>query len=262
LIPLLLYLVLKSGWSGIIIPLKEDWRFFFGLAVMGIVLPNILQNYGMIWTTAHLSSIIQSSGPIFTILMAVLLLKEPLGRNKVLGSALALTGTLLLVTEGGVILTGSKFIGNFLVLMSAFSYSVSSVMSKKILEKYEPLTVAVLSMVMGTIILAIFSIFENPIEGIIHLSPRIWVIIILLGMLPGSLALLIWYTVLKTSELSKLILFIYLIPVFATVISVYWPGEVITFSTVLFALLIIIGVMMAHYEKERRCGSMKNRKAI
>ena len=251
LIPLLLYLVFNDGWNGIITPLKEDGKFFIGLAVMGIVLPNILQNYGMIWTTAHLSSIIQSSGPIFTIIMAVMLLREPFGINKALGSALALTGALLLVTEGGVTLTGSKFIGNFLVLMSAFSYSVSSVMSKKILEKYGPLTVAVVSMTIGTVILALLSIFENPVDGIVNLSPRIWVIVILLALLPGSLALLIWYKVLRTSELSRLILFIYLIPVFATAISVYWPGEVVTISTVLFALLIVCGVMIAQYEKRR-----------
>jgi drug/metabolite transporter (DMT)-like permease len=251
---LILYLALKRGLDSIIKPLKEDWKFFFVLGLVGITLPNILQNYGMIWTTASLSSIIQSSGPIFTILLAVIFLHEPLGINKVLGTTLALSGAILLVTEGGVKFTGSTFLGNFLILMSALSYSISSIMSKKILEKHGPLTIAILSMVIGTAILAIFSIFESPQEYILQLSLYHWFIVVILALLPGAIALLIWYVVLRTTEVSRLILFIYLIPVFATIISFFWLGEVITISTVFFAFLIVCGVMITQFEKINKRG--------
>lgn len=248
---LVIYLALRGGLDTVIRPLKEDWKFFSVLGLVGITLPNIFQNFGMIWTTASLSSIIQSSGPIFTILLAVVFLHEPLGINKVLGTTLALSGAILLVTEGGVKFTGSTFFGNFLILMSALSYSISSIMSKKILEKYGPLTVAILSMVIGTAILAIFSIFESPQEHIPQISLYHWFIVVVLALLPGAIALLIWYMVLRTTEVSRLILFIYLIPVFATIISYFWLNEVITIITVFFAFLIVCGVIVAQYEKAR-----------
>ncbi len=252
LIPLLLFLALKGGWESIIVPLREDWKFFLCLGIIGIVLPNILQNYGMRWTDASISSIIQSSGPIFTILLAVLFLREPLGVNKVLGTALALSGAILLVTEGGGRFTGSTFIGNFLVLMSAVSYSFSSVLSKKMLEKHGPVTIALLSMVIGTLILAVLSIFESPQEHMAQISAYHWLIVVILALLPGTLALLIWYKILRTTEVSRLILFIYLIPVFATAISYFMLEEIITLNTVLFALLIVCGVMIAQYERSKK----------
>jgi drug/metabolite transporter (DMT)-like permease len=253
LIPLIVFLTLKKGWKGVIKPLKEDWKLFVCLGVIGIVLPNLFQNYGMIWTEANLSSIIQSSAPIFTILLAVVLLHEPLGINKVFGATLALSGSLLLVTEGGMSFGGSKFIGNFLILMSAVSYSFSSILGKKMMEKHDPFTITILSMVIGGIILAVFSFFEHPQEHVPHLSNYHWSLIVILAILPGSLALLIWYTVLKSTEVSKLILFIYLIPVFATVISYLSPlREIITLKTVLFALLIVCGVMIAQFNKSRK----------
>jgi drug/metabolite transporter (DMT)-like permease len=249
IIPLLLFLLLKEGTDNILKPLKDDFFFFLCLGIVGITLPNLFQNYGMTMTSAHLSSIIQASGPIFTIIMAVIILKEPLGANKVLGAAIALSGTLLLVTSSGVGLTESMFLGNFLVLLSAISYAASSIMSKKILEKYDPMTTATLSIFLGTIILAVFSIFESPFEKVPAISLYSWNIIVILALFPGSFALLAWYWILRTSEVSRIILFIYLIPVFATAIAYFWPGEVITLSTIFFAALIICGVAIAQYEK-------------
>lgn len=252
LIPLFIFMVLKEEYSGITTSLKDDLFFFVSLGVIGITIPNMFQNYGMTMTSAHLSSIIQSSGPIFTIILAVLILNEPLGLNKVIGTVIALSGTLLLVTGGGLKLGDSMFLGNFLILMSAIAYAFSSIMSKKILEKYDPLTVATMSTFLGTVILAVFSLLESPHEKIPQISLYSWNIIVILALFPGSFALLVWYWILRTSELSRIILFIYLIPVFATAIAYFWPGEVVTLSTIVFAALIICGVGIAQYEIENK----------
>ncbi|UCF07607.1 MAG: DMT family transporter [Thermoplasmata archaeon] len=254
LIPLFLYLLFKKELGTMMKALREDWKLFLALGIFGITVPNILQNFGMLWTSAHVSSVIQASGPIFTIMLAVVLLREPLGLNKMAGAGLAILGTLLLITEGGVTLTGATFLGNMLVLLSAVSYAFSSILSKKSLEKYEPLTVAILSMMIGTPCLAVFWVFEDPVEHVPQISPYLWFIVIVLAILPGVVALLLWYVVLKTREVSRLILFIYLIPVFATVISYFFPGELIKVSTVFFAALTICGVMIAQYEKQKKEG--------
>jgi drug/metabolite transporter (DMT)-like permease len=252
IIPLVVFVIIKGGWKSLSKPLKEDWRFFMGLGLMGITFPNILQNYGMTMTSAHISSIIQSSGPIFTIILAVLLLKESLGKRKVMGTVIAISGTILLVTGGGLDLEDSTLLGNLLVLMSAISYAISSIMSKKILEKYEPLTAATMSIFLGTIFLTFFMVLESPGKNVPNISIFNWYIIIVLALFPGSLALLVWYMILRKHEVSKLILFIYLIPVFATAISYFWPKEVIRPETVLFAFLIVCGVMIAQYEKSNK----------
>jgi drug/metabolite transporter (DMT)-like permease len=252
IIPLLILMVLRGGKESLLAPLRNDWRFFFCLGLVGITLPNVLQNYGMTMTSAHLSSIIQASGPVFTIILAVLILKEPLRSNKVLGTVIAISGTFLLVTGGGTGFENSTVLGNFLVLMSAISYAVSSILSKKILEKYDPLAVATVSMLLGTMILAVFMVFESPAKKVPAISLDYWIIVVVLALLPGSLALLIWYKILKTAELSRIILFIYLIPVFATAIAYVWPGEIIELSTILFAFLIVCGVAIAQYERRKK----------
>jgi drug/metabolite transporter (DMT)-like permease len=258
-IPIIVYMLITSGKESILRPLKEDFLFFFCLGLVGITLPNVFQNYGMTMTSAHLSSIIQASGPVFTIIMAVIILKEPLGKNKVVGTVIAIAGTVLLVTGGGLDLADSTFLGNFLVLMSAIAYAFSSIMSKKILDKYDPFTVAAISMFLGTIILAFFMMFESPVERIPEISLNGWIIVLVLAALPGTMALLVWYRVLRTSEVSKIILFIYLIPVFATTIAYFWPGEKILPTTIVFAALIVCGVVIAQYEKRNKNNKIKEK---
>ena len=114
------------------------------------------------------------------------------------------------------------------------------------------MTVATMSMFLGTIILAIFMTLESPVEQVPNITPEYWVYILVLAMLPGSLALLIWYKILQKNEVSRIILFIYLIPVFATAISYVWPGEFIKLSTIIFAFLIACGVGIAQYEKSNK----------
>jgi drug/metabolite transporter (DMT)-like permease len=248
-IPLIIFMVARSGINSFIKPLKENFLFFLCLGLVGITLPNIFQNYGMTMTQSHLSAIIQASGPVFTIILAVLILKESLGRNKVLGTIIALSGTLLLVSGSGADLFGNTSFGNFLVLMSAISYAVSSILSKKILHKYDPLCAATMSMFLGTIVLIALMIFESPAQKVPQISTQGWMIILILAILPGALALLIWYSILKTTEVSRIILFIYLIPIFAAVISYIWLKEEILITTILFGFLIVCGVVIAQYEK-------------
>ena len=252
LIPLILYLVIKRDLKPMMKALRDDWKLFLALGLVGITFPNLLQNYGMVWTSAHVSSIIQASGPVFTIILALFFLREHLGLYKIAGTALAIIGTLLLITEGGVTFKGTTFLGNLLVMLSAISYAFSSILSKKSLEKYEPLTVAILSILVGTPFLALFWVIENPVEQVPRISAYLWSIVIILAILPGVAALLLWFTVLKTREVSRVILFIYLIPVFATAIAYFIFEEAITISTVFFAFIIICGVTIAQYEYKKR----------
>lgn len=251
-IPLLLFMVARSGKESLMRPFKEDFLFFLCLGLVGITLPNIFQNYGMTMTQSHLSAIIQASGPVFTIILAVLILKEPLGRNKVVGTVIALSGTLLLVSGSGSNLLGATSFGNFLVLLSAIAYAISSIMSKKILHKYDPLCAATISMFLGTLILVFLMLFESPAEKVPQITAEGWVIILILAILPGALALLVWYVILSTTEVSRIILFIYLIPIFAAIISYFWLREEILVSTIVFGALILCGVIIAQYERKNR----------
>ncbi|MBU4189976.1 MAG: DMT family transporter, partial [Candidatus Thermoplasmatota archaeon] len=116
-IPMFIMIFINQGKNAFVHS-RKNWLVFTGIGVFAIALPNIFQNIGMKYTTASLSSIIQSSGPVFTIALAVIFLGESLNIRKVSGAFIALTGTIMLVGGGSFCFAGSTFYGNILLLLS------------------------------------------------------------------------------------------------------------------------------------------------
>jgi drug/metabolite transporter (DMT)-like permease len=245
-IPILIFLLLKHGINKIKLT-KDDWLIYFSIGLFTIILPGILQNVGMKYTTASVSSIIQTSGPIFTIILAIIFLNESADKKKIVGSICALIGTIFLVisTDKNIDLFDISVYGNFLILLSGVSYAISSIITKKGLERKNPIQILGFSSLIGFIVLSIISSFERPLNVIINLSIETWFAIFLLVLFPSFIAILLWYEAMMNEEISRLVVFIYLMPVFAVIFSYILIGEIISIQTIFFAILIIFGVALA-----------------
>ena len=245
-IPILTFLLIKHG-KNIIPTSKDDWLIFLGIGSFTIILPGILQNVGMMYTTASVSSIIQTSGPIFTIILAIFILRESADIKKIVGATIALIGTIFLVVsiDEDFSLIGSTVYGNFLILLSGISYAISSIITKKGLRKIKPLQMLGFSTLVGFLVLSIISILEEPLYIITNLSTDIWIVVSLLILFPSFIAILFWYEAMANEEVSRLVVFVYLMPVFAVIFSYIFLGEIISIQTMLFAALIIGGVALA-----------------
>ena len=243
-IPMLIMIFLNQRKNAFVHS-RKNWFVFAGIGVFAIALPQIFQNIGMKYTTASVSSIIQSSGPVFTIALAVILLGESLNIRKVAGAFIALAGTIMLVGGGTFCFEGSTFYGNILLLLSAISYSISGVITKKGLEKNSPFTILSFGIMVGFIVLTTTSALTENIMIITSLSIETWFVILFLALFPSFIASWLWYKILIDTELSKLAVFLYLMPVFAVLFSYIMIGEIINVYTVFFAGLIIGGVAIA-----------------
>ncbi|HEC95114.1 MAG TPA: hypothetical protein ENI45_04020, partial [Thermoplasmatales archaeon] len=89
------------------------------------------------------------------------------------------------------------------------------------------------------------TIFYEDISVILSFDVYTWFIIIMLTVFASGVAVILYYVVLVDTELSQLIVFVYLIPLFATVFSYLLLGETITLETAVFAILIVGGVAVA-----------------
>jgi len=248
-IPILLYLILKNR-KNILPNSKNEWFMLSGISIFTIIIPNVLQNIGMMNTTASVTSIIQSSGPIFTILMAIILLKESTDFNKISGAIVALIATILLTitNNGKITLEGITVFSNSLILLSSISYSFSSIITKKGLNTIKPLKMLGLSSFIGFIILSFTSLIERPIVALSNLSIETWFIVLLLIMFPSFIALIFWYEVMIHEEISRLVIFVYLLPVFSVIFSILLLGETITIQTIIFSSIIIGGIAFSQKE--------------
>ncbi len=255
LVPIALFTIWLRGWDKTIFPIKDDFFLILGIALTQFFLPLVSQNVGMTMmdpeTAASMSSLLQATAPVFTIFLSIIFLGEYIGIKKGFGTILALTGTVMLVTRGGVVLRGVTLVGNLLLLGSAIFYAVSGLLVKRALDKHEPLSILSVALFLSVLFFLPATLFlEDPVQ-IITIEGGSWLLAIYLGLFANGIVLILWYYVLRTKELSKQILFVYLIPFFGIIFSYLFVDEVITIQTFIFGAVILIGITIAQYEKER-----------
>ncbi len=246
----------RKGFSGMASEYRSDWKILTLAGVFGIAMPNALLNIGLQYTTASLSAIIQASGPVFTLIFAVILLKEFLGLDKMVGSVVAIIGIVLLVSQSGLDISNASFVGNVIILASSMCYAISGVIVKVALRKHHPVDVTGWSLIVGSFLL----LWTTPLEigATMNFNWQFAVIVVMLGIFPGCLAFLFYNYVLRTSEVSSLAFFIYLIPVIATLLAILFLGEIITAETVILASIAILGVVIAQYKLISRARGVQN----
>ena len=211
---------------------------------------NIAQNIGLQWTDAGVASIIQSVGPVFAVVLAVMFLGERFTRAKVAGAVLAILGTAGIVTGGGAALGGSSMLGNVLMVITAAAYAAGGTIAKHVLREVDPTTLMAVGTPFSLVPLAAFSLLEGDMVGTLRGATATgWASVIFLALLATGVTMIMWYRVLARVELSHLTYFVYLIPVFSVALSWWLLGETIALVQVLFAALIIAGVAVAQREE-------------
>jgi drug/metabolite transporter (DMT)-like permease len=241
---MMLLISLKYPLHTIVATIRKEWKPLMVLGLLYVTIPNIAQNVGLEHGTSSIASVIQSSGPVMTLLFAVLLLRESMDRNKAIGTIVALAGTVLLVAGNGVSLGDEDFVSSLLILASAASYGLAWVSAKRMLERNPPTLIIGLSLLFGTALLAFAVPFEDPIVA----NMDAWSLanLAVLGFLCGSISSLLYLSALEKREVSKMAFFIYLMPVFASAFAWVLRSEGVEAWTAFCGVIIVIGIALAN----------------
>jgi drug/metabolite transporter (DMT)-like permease len=124
-------------------PVKnKDLLYLFVCSFFGVVINQTLFLVGLDMTSPINSSIILSTNPIFAFVFAALILKEKITFLKGSGLAIGLAGVLLLILQNGTPdIASSTFLGDVYTLVNTVSWAFYTVVIKRMLERYHPVTV-------------------------------------------------------------------------------------------------------------------------
>ncbi len=206
-----------------------------------------IQVTGLEYTSAASTGWIVGVTPVFMAILSIIFFKEKLSKTKIIGIIVAFSGLLLLVSRSNM--SNIKFIeqkGDLLVLASAFTWSVYSLVNKKISLKYPPMMTILFLFIMMAVIISPFTVTRQSINAVIHLSLIGWVSILFLGIFCSGIAYVLWAKSLKELEATKVGSFLYLEP-FVTVLSAWLIlSETITLTIILSGLIITVGVILVN----------------
>ncbi len=237
-------LLLKKDFS---INLKSH-GFIFILALIA-VFHLMIQVTGLKYTTAANTGWIIGTAPIFMAILAAIFFREKIGLLKIGGIIIAMFGLLLLIGKGNI--TNVDLIknkGDLLVLASAFTWGVYSMVNKKISLSYSPLMTILYLFIMMAVIIIPFNLNAASVNSVVHLSLNGWISILFLGLFCSGIAYVIWAYSLRDLESAKVGAFLYFEPLVTVLAAWVLLSESITGLMILSGAIITLGVVLVNKE--------------
>ena len=232
---------------------KSDYKKILIASFFGITINMLAFFKGLSLTSPISASVMMVTSPIMVLIFSSILIRKPIGKQRILGVFIGLVGALFLITLGNSSTetsTNSAF-GNFLVFLNAASYGLYLVLAKDLVKKYNPIVFIKWLYLFGLIFVIPF--------GYSELTAVIW------QEIPTNIYWNISFVLLFTTcitylfnlyGLSKLkpttvSVFIYLQPVIATIYALIVGSDSLNLVKLCATLLIFLGVYLVTKQVEK-----------
>ena len=195
--------------------------------------------------------LVQTEVP-FGVLFAYFMLKEKPTIRSLIGITIAFVGVYILT--GSPNLEG-KFLGIFLTILGSAIWALGQVLVKPLSKEISPLTlVAWLAIFSGPILIFLSSILDgNTINYIKSANFNSWAIAFYLGFFMQPVTYGCFYYVLKNNPLYKVLPIVTMgIPLTGLLAAILLLGEKPTTELYLGGFIILIGVILILYTKQKK----------
>ena len=236
-------------WRGDVraVPSRRDWLPLVGLGLLGVTAFGALYTTGLQWTGAAEGTLIQGMSPLLTLLLAALLVGEPVRRGQVLGGLTAFVGLGVLLLGGTAAWGGGadRLVGD-LVLCGAClcwtGYNVSVRLTAGRLRLGESSAYALL---IGTVLLIPFAAFEPARVPLARVSPTAWLAVGYLALISTCLAYIWWNDGIRKIGAGRASTFSFVGPVAAMLSAAPLLGEGPGPAQLIGGALILGGLFVA-----------------
>jgi drug/metabolite transporter (DMT)-like permease len=207
---------------------RDVWAFLY-LGFFGVSVNQFCFTLGLHYTSVSHSAIIVGMGPIYTLILAVLLRLERATWHKAVGMAIAFTGIAVLALEGGISAHSPSLLGDAITMTGSVGFAAYAVLGKRVAGGYDALTMTAYNHFAGALVVLPLAIlqawFLGAAENWRAVPWEAWAAILYMGVFGSAVAYLLYYWLLRYLEASQLSAFTYLLPVMATILGILTLGE-------------------------------------
>lgn len=248
-LPVLFIMVKVRGVSLVFEP-KELLRI---LIAGGIITAHFLiQITGLKYTSAVNTGWLIAVSPLAMATLAFLILKEKISRAAVLGIFVATLGIVTLVSEGSFAdLDWLNSIGDWLVLLSAHTWALYTVVIRDLTRKHNPLAVTVAVLAPSAVIIPLIMLFSSDWTKFVTMSSEAYLWLLFLGVFGAGLAHWFWQKGVATVGAANAGIYLYLEPLATTALAVPYLNEYFGWPTALGGALVLGGVYVAEFRRKK-----------
>lgn len=231
----------KRDWKTAV----YSWKWLLVLSFLGVSCFNTLLYTAAHTTTAINVSLMQTVMPATIILISWVVFQEKISSIQMVGVAVSMAGACLIVIRGQwrVLMTMELVEGDVLMLIAVFIYALYSALFRK-RPPIHPLSMLILTFGLGALMLLPLYLWELAVVGPFSLNPAALMSILYVALFPSVVAYFCWNRGIELIGANRAGLFSYLVPVFASVMAIFFLGETLQGYHVMGMALIIVGMVI------------------
>jgi drug/metabolite transporter (DMT)-like permease len=222
-------------------PSRSDFGKLFLYGASGIAIYSVLLCAAERGVGAGTASFIIGIAPIFTAVLASLVLKEKMSKRAWAGLAVAFAGAgMMSVGKSSGLFVSFEIMA---LLAAAMLSALSLTVQKSLLNRISPLACTIYSVWAGTLLLCPF--LPDALKACAHAPMTAIVSVVYLGIVPAAIGYIFWSFVLAHTPAGRAAAFLYLVPAVAAVQSAVLLGELPTSWEVAGSAVIMLAVVGA-----------------
>lgn len=229
------------------------------IAVLGLfqtVLQYIMFYIGLAHTSGVKSSILVAVNVFMSLIISALVFKmEKLTFQKTAGVVLGFAGVVIINLTSVSSLGGFSIKGEGAILLSAFAYSVSSVLIKKYSQTDNPVMLSGWQFFAGGVFMIIFGLIAGG-KFIVEPSETAKSLLILFYLaFISAVAYTVWGILLKYNPVSNVAVMGFMNPVFGVLLSAAILGETaeaFSFKNLISLLLVCVGIFIVNKDFRKK----------
>lgn len=221
---------------------RVPWHALKGLLLLSFTFGTL--HFGLLFTGltgmgAAAAAIVIQLGPPFAVLLGAAVFKEKLGPKRLLGTALAFSGVILLAGEPTV----PSITPLLIMIGAAFGWALSNVVVKQLPEVNPVLMTGWLSlMAVPQVGLLSLLLEDGQFAALASADWRGWSAIVYTAVAASIIAHSLWYGLVRRHEMGQVTPFGLLAPVLGIVAAIVLLDEPLTWQKVVGGTITLVGV--------------------
>lgn len=240
---LTIFIIMKLTGEKNFLPPKECFLGLILMGFFGITVSNGVQFSGLHYSSVGNMTLISTTAPVITTILARIFLHERLNYLQIIGIVISFFGTIYLFSNG----TLSTFYqlnfnkGDIYFFVGEIAWVIYILFSIPVMKKISVLSATAWSGILGAIFTAIYS--EQTIGlNIVPLSPIAIISFLFIIWGGGVTAMMCWNLGTKKVGASNSSIFLNLLPIVGIISAYFTLNEPITLQKIISGIFIILGV--------------------
>lgn len=218
---------------------KKVWPACLAMGTFGTALPMTIFLFALRFTTPTNAAILNQFEIIYSLILTAILLKERPTLRQLLGSALIVSGVILILWQAGLSL---QLKGDLLIIGCVWMYQISHIFAKKLPPQLPPALIAAARALFALPALAVLLFVLRIGQGPLLFSSNwtVWGILLFSAIANYTLGNTWWYHAIRNMDLSKATAIILSYPVMTCLLSLLFRQDSFSYFK-LGGMLLAIG---------------------